>query len=155
MLLSELLRPELIKVGLEAQKKTEAISELVDVLVQYHEIPMAQRHAVVEELIENEALFGSGLEKGIALPHTTTDRVGDIICALGTAKNGINFGSRDDKPAKIVLLMLAPKKSIVQEIETLAGVEHLLEHDHFSDRILEGDTGEEVYEMIKAEEAKL
>jgi mannitol/fructose-specific phosphotransferase system IIA component (Ntr-type) len=154
MLLSELLRPELVKAGLEAQKKTEAISELVDVLVQYHEIPMAQRHAIVEEFIANEAVFGSGLQKAIALPHITTDRVSDIICALGTAPAGIPFVSRDDKPARIVLLTLAPKKSIVEEVRMLAGVERLLEREGVAQRLLEAKSGEDIYAIIKEEEAK-
>lgn len=154
MLLSELLRPELIKAGLEAEKKTHAISELVDLLVQYHEIPMSQRHAIVEEFFENEAVFGSGLQRGIGLPHITTDRVSDIICALGTAPAGIPFASRDDKPARIVLLTLAPKKSIVEEVRMLAKVEQLLERPGFAEQLLEAKTGDAIYNLIKAEEAK-
>ncbi len=50
MLLHEILRPELIKIGLEAEKKRETISELMDVLIQYHEIPMNQRDILLEQL---------------------------------------------------------------------------------------------------------
>ena len=85
MLLHEILRPELIKVGLEAEKKREAISELMDVLIQYHEIPMNQRDILLEQLYANEDSLGSGMEHGIALPHIATDRVDDVICAVGMA----------------------------------------------------------------------
>jgi len=45
MLLSELLRPDLIKVGIEATTPKETIAELVDLLVQQHEVSLAQRSA--------------------------------------------------------------------------------------------------------------
>ncbi len=152
MLLHELLRPELIKVPLDAEKKSEAISELVDVLVQYHELPMVQRHAVVEEFAANEWAVGTGLENGIALPHIHTDRVEDFVCALGISTKGVNFASLDDRPAKVVLLTLAPKKSFTQDLESLAGVARLLENRNLVNRLAAAKSGQEAFDIIKAEE---
>ena len=155
MLLHVLLRPELIKVGLEAEKKREAISELMDVLVQYHEVPMNQRDILLDGLYENEHALGSGMEQGIAVPHLATDRVDDIICALGTSPGGIPFGSLDDKPVKLVVLLLVPKKSFEGEVQAIAGIEHLLANKELVAGLLRAAGPLDAYKLIETAEEKV
>jgi mannitol/fructose-specific phosphotransferase system IIA component (Ntr-type) len=156
MLLHEILRPELIKTGLEAEHKREAISELVDVLVQYHEIPMNQRDILLEGLYENEHALGSGMEQGIALPHLATDRVEDIICAVGTAPRGVPFGTLDGAPARIVVLLLVPKKNFEGEVQAIAGVQHLLRNSALVADLLKAVSPRDAYKLIQtAEEATI
>lgn len=155
MLLSELLRPELIKIGLEAEKKRECISELMDVLIQYHEVPMNQRDPLLEHLYANEDALGSGMEHGIALPHISTDRVEDVICALGTAPRGVPFGTLDGKPASLVLLLLVPKKSYESEVKAIAGIEKLFEDKTLLEKLLKCISPQEAFKLIQsAEEGK-
>ncbi|NJL71808.1 MAG: PTS sugar transporter subunit IIA [Candidatus Competibacteraceae bacterium] len=80
-----------------ADKKRLAISELVDQLVQFNELPMKQRDGVLDELYANEESIGTGMEHGIAIPHVATDRVDDVLCAIGTSKSGVPFRSLDGK----------------------------------------------------------
>lgn len=155
MLLNEFLRPELIKIGLEAERKRECISELMDVLIQYHEIPMNQRDILLEQLYANEDALGSGMEHGIAVPHIATDRVEDVICAVGTAPRGIPFGTLDGKPARLVLLLLVPKRNYESEVNALAGIENLLEDHAFVENLLKCISPQEAYKLIQtAEEGK-
>jgi len=155
MLLHEILRPELVKVGLEAEKKREAISELMDVLVQYHEVPMSQRDGLLEALYANEHALGSGMEQGIALSHLSTDRVEDVICAIGTAPKGIPFGTLDGAPANIVVLLLVPKKNFEGEVQAIAGVQHLLESKSLVADLLNANSPNEAFKLIMAAEEKV
>lgn len=148
MHLRELLRPELIKVPLEAETKAEAITELVDLLVQHHEVPMARRHAIVEDFISRGFGAGNALYRGLAMPHVDTDHVEDFICALGIAPQGIPFGGLDDKPAKVVLLALAPKKSLALEIETLAQLERELD-TNLLHQLADARSGQDVFQLLK------
>jgi len=155
MLLHEILRPELIKIGLEAEKKRECISELMDVLIQYHEIPMNQRDILLEQLYANEDALGSGMEHGIALPHIATDRVDDVICAVGLAPRGIPFGTLDGKPANVVVLLLVPKKNYEDEVHAIAGIESVLEDRALVEKLLKCISPQEAYKLIRdADEAK-
>ncbi len=146
--LHELLRPELIKVPLEAESKLEAISELIDLLVQNHEIPMAQRHNLVDEFKANEMVMSGGLERGIAIPHLHTDRVEDFIFAMGVSHKGVNFSSLDDRPAKVVVLVLAPKKAFAQEVGMLREIENCLEKDDLVARLAETSSGKDASEIL-------
>lgn len=150
MLLHEILRPELIKIGLEAEKKREAISELMDVLIQYHEIPMNQRDILLEQLYANEDSLGSGMEHGIALPHIATDRVDDVICTVGMAPRGIPFGTLDGKPANLVVLLLVPKKNYEDEVNAIAGIENLLEDRTLVEKLLKCISPQEAYKLIQS-----
>jgi len=152
MLLSELLRPDLISTNLDAQTKREAIGELVDLLIQQNEIPMKARAEVLQAIHEQEKTLSSGMHEGIAIPHGTTDRVEDILCALGVSKTGIDFTSRDGQPTRIVVLVVAPKRSFVGEVRALTGVQHLLNHGSLRSALLEAKDGKTAYELIEKEE---
>lgn len=154
MLLSRLLRPELIKPRLEARDKHQAIAELLDLLVQHHDVSLAQRHPLHEELERAEAAHASGMERGIAIPHCLTERVEDILCALGTAPGGIPFDCLDGKPATLVVLLLLPRRNFTGEVQTIAGIEHLLEHQTLHERILRLSDPQAIFDLIAEEETE-
>ncbi len=152
MLLSEVLRPDLIKVRLEAENKREAIRELVDVLVQQHDVPMIRRNDIIDAVFEREAIIGTGMEKGIAIPHASTNHVEDVLCALGTAPQGIPFESLDGLPAKLVILLLVPKKQYAEKVKTLAAIAHLLEEEHSKNKIIMMEDSSEIYDFIEQQD---
>jgi len=61
MLLSELIQEDLIKVGLKAKHKWDAIRELVDVLVAAHEIRLNDRATVIDAVETRERSLSTGL----------------------------------------------------------------------------------------------
>lgn len=128
MLLSEILHPSVVKLGLEAQNKHEAIADLVDRLVQAHDLPMSQRDDIIDEVTARENHSSTGMEHGVALPHCGTDRVNEIIGAIGVSKDGVPFDSADGEAASIVILLVLPKRGYAERVHTMAGVAHLLEN---------------------------
>ena len=84
MQLSELIQEEVIKVGLTARDKWEAIQELVDVLVSAHELRQNDRAAVIEAVCARfgpeRIIFGTGLpvrEGGGAIAQITYAEVSE------------------------------------------------------------------------------
>jgi mannitol/fructose-specific phosphotransferase system IIA component (Ntr-type) len=153
MLLSKLLRPELIIPRLHARDKHQAIAELLDLLVQHHDVSLAQRHPLLEELEKAEAAHPSGMERGIAIPHCLTERVEDILCALGIVPDGgIPFDCLDGKPATLVVLLLLPRRNFTGEVQAIAGIEHLLEHENLHERLLRTSDAQTAFDLIEAEE---
>ena len=155
MLLSELLRADLIKVGLEATSKREAVGELVDLLVQRHEIALSARAEVLEALNAHESTNVSGMEGGVAAPHGLSDRLEDLICALGTSKAGIDFHATDGKASQIVVLLVAPKRNFAGEVRALVGIQHLFDNPGLKEKILAATTADGVFDAIRDAEAHL
>lgn len=152
MLLSELLRPDRIKLNLDAEDKEEAIRELVDHLVQVHDISYSLRDHVVETVIAQERRNGSGMEHGIAVPHGVTDRIEDFLAVLGVSGKGVPFDTPDGQPARLVVLLVAPKRDFAGEVRTLAGIEKLLEHPGLKEQLTDAQDPKAAYELIRTEE---
>lgn len=146
--LSELIRDDLVKVGLEATDKWEAIEELVDLLISAHELRLTDRDKVVDAVFVRERSLTTGLEHGLALPHGAVDRVDDIIVALGTSQKGIPFQSLDGRPARIVVLLVIPKGSFQRHVRTLAGIAELANDFKLREKILEAQTACEIMDII-------
>jgi len=148
VLLSELIRDDLVKVGMEATGKWEAIEELVDVLIDAHEIRLTDRAKVVEALFARERSLSTGLEHGLAVPHAAVNCVDDIIAAFGTAKDGIPFESLDGKPARVIVLLIIPKGSFQRHVRTLAGIARLSSDPQLRDRLIHAAAEEDVMGVI-------
>lgn len=149
MLLSELIQEDVIKVGLGARDKWEAIEELVDVLVAAHEIRLNDRQAVIEAVNARERSFSTGLKYGLAVPHGAVECVKEIIAALGTSREGIPFESADGAPARLVILLVIPKGSFQQHVRTLAGVSRLATRAELRERVLSASSAQEIATVIQ------
>lgn len=152
MLLSELIQEDVIKIGLQAANKWEAIEELVDVLAAAHEIRMNDRATVIEAVNTRERSSSTGLNDGLAVPHGTVDCVRDVIAALGTSGRGVPFESGDGEPARLVILVVIPKAEFSQHVTTLAGVSRLAAGADLRGRILAASSAAEIIEAIRAAE---
>ena len=154
MRLGDLLHEKTIKLDLQANNKHAAIEELVDALIDAHEIPLSMRAHALEIVKEREKEASTGLEYGVAAPHGLSDRVDDIIVALGTCRVGIPFDSVDGIAARIVVLILFPRRSFHGNIQTMAGVARLLSNSKLRDAIRAANSPADVLKIIRDEEAK-
>jgi mannitol/fructose-specific phosphotransferase system IIA component (Ntr-type) len=148
VLLSELIQEDVIKVGMDARDKWEAIDELVDMLIAAHEIRMADRAAVIDAVRSRERSLSTGLKYGLAVPHGAVDCVKDVIAALGTSLAGIPFESVDDSPARLVVLLVIPRGAFQNHVRTLAGVSRLATSPDVRERILSASTPAGIVEVL-------
>ncbi|NUM53691.1 MAG: PTS sugar transporter subunit IIA [Candidatus Hydrogenedentes bacterium] len=154
MRLGDLLHEKTIKLNLVAGDKQAVIEELVDALIDAHEIPLSMRAHALEIVKEREKEASTGLEYGVAAPHGLSDRIDDIIVALGVCNTGIPFDSIDGIAARIVVLILFPRRSFQGNIQTMAGIAHLLSNPKLREAIRAARTAEDVLRAIREEESK-
>src|SRR6185503_14602563 len=89
MKLSSLLNPKLIKCGLAARTKEEALEEMLGVMAAGTPgVSVAELRAA---LAEREKLGPFSMAKGSAFPHARTEKVTDFRIAVGTAPRGLDF----------------------------------------------------------------
>jgi mannitol/fructose-specific phosphotransferase system IIA component (Ntr-type) len=137
---------------MEAMDKWEAIPELVDLLVAAHEIRLSDRDAVIEAVFAREKSLSTGLKYGLAVPHGAVDCVQDIVAAMGTTK-GIPFESVDDKPARLVVLLVIPRGSFQRHVRTLAGVSRLATIPELRERLLSASSAADIIEVLQSQES--
>ncbi len=148
MLLTELIREDLIKINLEANDKWDAIEELVDVLISCHELSLSDRNEVVKAVMDREKSLSTGLEHGVAVPHGAVDCLDDLVGVLGTT-SGIPFQSHDDQDARLIILILIPKGAFQHHVRTLAGIAKLGSIPKVRDKVFNAKTASEVLEALR------
>jgi mannitol/fructose-specific phosphotransferase system IIA component (Ntr-type) len=146
--LSELIQEDLIRTGLEAVDKWEAIEVLTDLLITAHEIRLTDRGEVLQALTVRERSLSTGLEHGLAVPHGAVDCVSEIIACLGVSRTGVPFESMDGKPAHLIVLLVIPKGSFQQHVRTLAAIARLASNPELRRRIIAAEHPGEVVAAI-------
>src|SRR5881396_1933093 len=96
MRLSEILKPQNIKVPLAAANKTDAIRELVDLLATSGDVTDTKK--VLEAVLEREATRTTGIGNGLAIPHGKSPGTKDLVMAIGRAGTPIDFQAIDGRP---------------------------------------------------------
>ncbi len=153
MLLSELLRPEAVALGVRDVDKWQVIDHLTRLLVAAGRLSGAESSSVLEALIAREKSMSTGMENGVAIPHCSMEQVNDTLVSLGVSREGIDFESIDDKPARLILLLVTPKNKTKVHIRTLAEIAKLLNDADFRRQLVAAETPSEVLDLIRRREA--
>jgi nitrogen PTS system EIIA component len=146
MALIDLITKEVICVPMQATTKYDVMRELTGVLERAGKITDAPK--IVEALLERESKGSTGLEQGIAVPHCKTDAVGQMVLAIGIARQGIDFEALDGQPSKLFFLLLAPPDQSGPHIEALSEIARLTQSASFCNALLESTSPEEVVELF-------
>ena len=152
MLLGEILHRGVITTDLKATDSFAAIDELLDKIVEARDIAPELSGVVRDAVCARERSMATGMEDGVALPHGSTDRIRNVVGALGISKQGIEFGSLDGLPARLIILLVLPRDEFQVHVRTLAGVSHLLNEQRFRESLLHADDEDEVLRLVRLEE---
>ncbi len=152
MLLGEMLHAGAVTTQLQARDKHAAIAELVELSIKAGDIPRAYRDHVIEIVTARETSGSTGMEHGIAVPHATSDRLQGIAATLGVSAQGIDWGCLDCEPARLIILLVMPRRKFRVHVRALAGISHLLNNDAFCDSLLAATNADEILRLIQAEE---
>ncbi len=152
MLLGEILHRSVIQPNLAAHSPAAAIDELIAMLVRSGDLAPHQRDPVRRAVLAREEAGTSAMGDGVALPHGTTDRIKNIVGALGISHTGIDFDAIDKQPVHIVILLVVPRNEFHTYVRNLAGIAHLLEDKSFREKLLSEHDPDEVLALIRREE---
>lgn len=147
-----LLDESTITANLKVDSKEELINELVNQL----------RDKVSDETLENirncvfrrEEMMSTGVGKGLAIPHGKCSLIDQNYACFALLEDGINFKSIDDEPVRIVFMLVGPESSSSQHIKLLSRISRLMNSSSFREKLLNCDTGEEIYTLFETEEAE-
>ncbi|HEY3225678.1 MAG TPA: PTS sugar transporter subunit IIA [Planctomycetota bacterium] len=148
MRLSSLLNPKLVRCGLSAQTKEEALAEVARILAAAE--PSLTEAELLAALAEREKLGPFSMGKGIAFPHARTEKVKDFSIVLGTSPAGLDFRAPDGHKVHIVILFAIPKKHSNLYLHTLAAFLNFFTAEGNLKRVLEAKSGEELIAAIDA-----
>lgn len=153
MRLTEILRPECVKVPLEATDKRDAVDELVDWLCD--QIGISNREELKQAIWEREQTRTTGIGRGVAIPHGKCDGPDRLVMAVGRPAKPIEFGAIDDRPVDLIFLLVSPHNQTGPHIQALASISRMLINAEFRAAVKSAETSAELYRVITEQEAKL
>jgi mannitol/fructose-specific phosphotransferase system IIA component (Ntr-type) len=146
MRLTDLLKPENVRLPIEADDKVAAIEELVGLLEKNGELQDPAR--VRESVLERERTRTTGIGDGLAIPHGKTEGVAGLVMAFGRAKTPIDFEAIDGKPVTLVWLLASPIHSTAPHLNALARVSKIMSRAPVRKKLLAAETARQMYDII-------
>lgn len=150
MRLTDILKPQNIKVPLTSTTKTEAIGELVNLLAENKEITDAKK--VLDAVLDREATRTTGIGNGLAIPHGKCNGTADLVMAIGKAATPIDFQAIDGRPVNLIWLLSSPPDKTGPHIHALARISRLMTIDRFRQALAQAKTAQDVYDTIVQQE---
>ena len=117
MNLSDILKPEAVRVVSETMSKKRLFQKIGDVA---HDVYGCAGARCAEALIEREALGPTGVGHGIALPHARLASIDEVRGLFFKLEHPIEFEAVDRQPVDLVFALIAPSEAGVQHLKALA-----------------------------------
>ncbi len=156
MRLQEILRSEDILLGFRAADKWEAITKLLGHLADSGRIDSSRFDLFREAIQSRERSMTTGMERGLAIPHAAVDEVPEVVACLAVVadEQGLDFGSIDRRPTRLVVLLLVPRSQKLVHIRTLADVARVLGKENVRNALFAARSGEEAWRALATGESE-
>jgi PTS system nitrogen regulatory IIA component len=151
--ISGFLKRENLIVCFKSDEKEAALGELCALLAQNGDVGDAG--AALDAVMKRENLGSTGIGDEVAIPHARIAQAKSLTGAFGMSRNGIEYFAMDDKPVRLVFMLVAAEDSAGTSLKALARISRLLRSSGFRERIENAKSAEEMYSMIAGEDEKL
>jgi len=151
MKISDILDEKLVITNLPGNEKEEIIDGLVNLVAQSPKV--LDKDKVRAAIFEREKIMSTGVGNGFAIPHGKTDAVSDIVAAFGVTAQPIPYQSLDEKPVRLVFLLVGKENLVGPHIKLLSRISRLMNKEEFRNKLLDAKTPQEIISTFKQEEA--
>lgn len=151
MKIGDILTEDMVLTNLEGSTKNEIIDAMIDLIGKSPKV--MDKEKVRESIFEREEIMSTGVGNGFAIPHGKTDAVSDIVAAFAVTAEPIDYQSLDEKPVRLVFLLVGKDNMVGPHIKLLSRISRLMNKEEFRNRLIEMKTPREILETFKKEEA--
>ncbi|MDQ7069719.1 MAG: PTS sugar transporter subunit IIA [Rhodobacterales bacterium] len=123
MEISNILKPEAVKVLAAASSKKRLLHEMGDLA---HSAYGFTHGDIVEALTLRENLGPTGVGHGVALPHARLPGITDVAGTFILLEKSVDFESVDRQPVDIIFGLFAPEDAGVEHLKALALISRTL-----------------------------
>ncbi len=152
MRLTDILSENRIKIPLANTKKEKIIEEMVEVIAD--SIKLENKAEILKAVLDREAVMSTGVGDEVAIPHGKVESLNEIIAALGITKDPVDFNSLDDKPVRLVWLLIGPQDKTGPHLKALSRISRLMHKEEFRERLIQTTVPKDAIEVINSEEKK-
>ena len=146
MRITDLLDARSILLDASPKSKSEALDQIVDLMVKSEKIN--DKEAYRKQVYAREEESTTGIGEGIAIPHGKCDAVTKPGLAAMVVKDGVDFDSLDGEPVTLMFLIAAPNTEDNIHLDVLSKLSVLLMNEEFTESLRNAKTVEEFMNII-------
>ncbi len=151
MKISDILTEDLVVSRLKGTSKQEIIDAMVDLVATSPKV--LDKDKVHEAIFDREKIMSTGVGNGFAIPHGKTDAVTDIVAAFAVTEEEIDYDSLDEKPVRLVFLLVGKDNLVGPHIKLLSRISRLMNKEEFRNQLLSTSSAKEILDLFRHEEA--
>lgn len=152
MRITDLLDARSILLDASPKSKSEALDQIVDLMVKSEKIN--DKEAYRKQVYAREEESTTGIGEGIAIPHGKCDAVTKPGLAAMIVKDGVDFDSLDGEPVTLMFLIAAPNTEDNIHLDVLSKLSVLLMNEEFTESLRNAKTVEEFMNIINDADEK-
>ena len=152
MRITDLLEARSILLDASPKSKSEALDQIVDLMVKSEKIN--DKEAYRKQVYAREEESTTGIGEGIAIPHGKCDAVTKPGLAAMVVKDGVDFDSLDGEPVTLMFLIAAPNTEDNIHLDVLSKLSVLLMNEEFTESLRNAKTVEEFMNIINDADEK-
>jgi len=146
MLLTELITPERIACGVDAQSKKRALEHLSEVISSTEDT--ISSNDVFDSLLARERLGGTGVGHGVAIPHGRLKDNSHTLGAFIKLEKGVDYDAADHQPVDLLFALLVPKESTDEHLQILAQLAKMFSNEDFRQKLREANSNETIHRLL-------
>lgn len=131
---------------LKATDRNAAIRELCDLTAGHEDFPGVDQ--VCSAVVQREEAMGTGLEKGVAVPHARLEMIKKPLVMVGRSLAGIDWNSPDGKPTNFIFLTFTPNDDDTAQIQLLASIAKMMIKDQNQQELMQARDREEMWLVL-------
>ena len=152
MYITDLLDKRSIDLNGKPGSKSEAIDQVVDLMLKSEKI--RDKEAYRQEVYRREEESTTGIGEGIAIPHGKCDAVIKPGLAAMVVKDGVDYDSLDGELVNLIFLIAAPITKDNVHLDVLSKLSRLLMDEKFSEDLKNAKDVDEFLSIIDAADKK-
>ncbi|MBT4976886.1 MAG: PTS transporter subunit EIIA [Gemmatimonadetes bacterium] len=147
--LSRIFWEHTVRLDLAPKDKWDAITLIIDALIEEKQIPAGERGTVLEAALAREHKGSTSLGHGTAIPHAPIPDLPGIIGCLAICPQGVDFEGPTDEPTQFIFLLLTPEQNYRSYIPILAQIATLMRNGTTRGDMLAAQTPSEITAILK------
>jgi mannitol/fructose-specific phosphotransferase system IIA component (Ntr-type) len=149
MKLLDIVVRDAILTDLNSTERDEAISEIVDALVDTGAVTPELREEFIKSIIKREKRGSTGFGHGVAVPHVKHPAVSRMVVGIGISQSGVEFNALDKQPVYSIFLLFSPEDKPEDHLDAMEAIFGNLSHETFRRFLRQAKSTEDVVTLLE------
>lgn len=154
MKLMDIVVKDAILPDLKSTSRDDAVTEMVDALVDANALSSELRDEFIRAIIKREKRGSTGFGHGVAVPHVKHTSIKDMAVAIGISHRGIDFNALDKQPVYSIFLLLSPEEKPEDHLDAMEAIFGNLSQETFRRFLRQAQAVDDVLVLLQEADSR-